>query len=89
MEPDHANETPRHDFTVAAVAGTVCDGTCGLDDLGQELLAERDQAKRTSHNDRLTDRCECFACLRPRRVQHATGRRSERGGIGLALSGRP
>jgi len=40
MEPDHVNETPSHDFTLAAVGGDLCNGSRGLDDLGQKLLAE-------------------------------------------------
>jgi hypothetical protein len=40
MEPDHVNETPSHDFPVAAAGGDLCNGPRGLDHLGQELLAE-------------------------------------------------
>jgi hypothetical protein len=40
MEPDHVNETPSHDFTLAAVGGDICNSPRGLDDHGQELLAE-------------------------------------------------
>jgi hypothetical protein len=43
MEPDHANQKPFRDVTLAAVVGAVCDGTRGHDDLGQQLLAERGQ----------------------------------------------
>jgi hypothetical protein len=40
MEPDHANETPSQDFTVAAADGDIRHGLCRLDNQGQELLAE-------------------------------------------------
>jgi hypothetical protein len=40
MEPDHVNEKPSDDFTLAAAGGDICDGPRGLDDHGQELLAE-------------------------------------------------
>jgi hypothetical protein len=40
MEPDHVNETPSDDFALVAAGGNVCNGPRGLDDLGQELLAE-------------------------------------------------
>jgi hypothetical protein len=40
MEPDHANETPSYDFTLVAAGGNVGNGACGLDNHGQELLAE-------------------------------------------------
>jgi hypothetical protein len=40
MEPDHVNETPSQDFILAAAGGDVCNGLRGLDDQGQELLAE-------------------------------------------------
>jgi hypothetical protein len=40
MEPDHVNETPSHDFTFIAADSDICNGPCGLDDHGQELLAE-------------------------------------------------
>jgi len=40
MEPDHVNETPSYDFPLAAAGGDLCNGSRGLDHLGQELLAE-------------------------------------------------
>ena len=40
MEPDHVDETSSQDFTRAAAGGDVRDGLRGLDDFGQELLAE-------------------------------------------------
>jgi hypothetical protein len=40
MEPDHAKETSSQDFTPVAADGDICDGPRGLDDYGQELLAE-------------------------------------------------
>jgi hypothetical protein len=40
MEPDHVNETPSQDLTLAAADGDIRDGLRGLDDHGQELLAE-------------------------------------------------
>src|SRR6267143_6827771 len=48
MEPDHVNETPSHDFPVAAAGGDLCNGPRRLDHLGQELLAERGQAERSN-----------------------------------------
>jgi hypothetical protein len=50
LEPDHVNETPSQDFTLAAADGDICDGLRGLDDHGQELLAECGQADRTCCN---------------------------------------
>jgi hypothetical protein len=41
MEPDNVNETPSDDITVVAAGSDGRDGPCGLDDNGQELLAER------------------------------------------------
>jgi hypothetical protein len=38
MEPD--NETPSHDFTLVTAGGDLCNRPRGLDDYGQELLAE-------------------------------------------------
>jgi hypothetical protein len=40
MEPDHVNEKPSHDFSPATTGGDICNGPRGLDDHGQELLAE-------------------------------------------------
>ncbi len=40
MEPDHVNETPSYDFTLAADGGDICNGLRGGDDHEQELLAE-------------------------------------------------
>jgi hypothetical protein len=55
MEPDHANETPIHDFTVPVLIGAVCVSTGGLDNLGQKLLAERGETERASPYDRFTE----------------------------------
>jgi hypothetical protein len=40
MEADHVNQTPSHNFPVAAAGGDICNRLCGLDDHRQELLAE-------------------------------------------------
>jgi hypothetical protein len=40
MEPDNVSQTPSYDFAVAAAGGDIRNGPSGLDDLGQELLAE-------------------------------------------------
>jgi hypothetical protein len=40
MEPDNVNETPSHDFTFVTAGGDIRNGPRGLDDHGQELLAE-------------------------------------------------
>ena len=50
MEPDNVNAAPSQDFTVAAAGGDICNGPRGLDDQGQELLAERGQAERTKQD---------------------------------------
>jgi hypothetical protein len=39
-EPDHVNEARSQDLTLAAAGGDIGDGLRGLDDFGQELLAE-------------------------------------------------
>jgi hypothetical protein len=48
MEPDHVKESPSSDFTFVAVVSDIGDGPRGLDDNGQELLAERSQSERAS-----------------------------------------
>src|SRR5882757_4575114 len=58
MEPDHVNETPSHTFTRAAARCGFSNRLRGLDHLGQELLAERGQAERASHNGWLATRRE-------------------------------
>jgi hypothetical protein len=40
MEPDNVSQTPSYDFAVAAAGGDIRNGPRGLDDHGQELLAE-------------------------------------------------
>jgi hypothetical protein len=40
MEPDHVKEASIHDFAVVAAGGDICIGPRGLDNHGQELLAE-------------------------------------------------
>jgi hypothetical protein len=41
MEPGHVNKTSSYDFACVAARGNVCISLRGLDDFGQELLAER------------------------------------------------
>jgi hypothetical protein len=48
MEPDHVKENPNSDRTYVAAVGDIGNGQCGLDNNGQELLAERSQAERAS-----------------------------------------
>ena len=50
MEPDHVKEAPSRDFTFVAAGGNISDGSRGLDDHGQELLAELGQAERADQN---------------------------------------
>lgn len=50
MDPDNVSKTPSHDFTPAAARRDICDRPCGLDDHGQELLAERGQKDRVWRN---------------------------------------
>jgi hypothetical protein len=40
MEPDHVKKSPIRIFTPVAAGGDLCNGLRGLDDHGQELLAE-------------------------------------------------
>ena len=71
MEPDHVNETPSHDFTCVAAGGDICNGPGGLDNHGQELLAERGQAERANQNLWLATRFEFCLRVRPGRVTFA------------------
>jgi hypothetical protein len=48
MEPDHVKENPDSDLISVAAGDDVGNGPRGLDDHGQELLAERREAKRAS-----------------------------------------
>jgi len=89
MEPGHVNETSIHDFTPVAAGGDICNGPRGLDHLGQELLAERGQAERTKQNCYFARRSEFRVRLRPRGATFTAVDESERGWIGMALSGRP
>jgi hypothetical protein len=88
MEPDHVDETPSQDFTRAAAGGDVRDGLRGLDDFGQELLAERGQAERADRNW-LASRSEL--CIRVRSNGAISTARDEckQQPIDLALSRRP
>jgi len=86
-EPDHVNKTPSHDFTLAAVDGDICDGLCGLDDHGQELLAERGQAERAKQNCWFATRFEFCVRVRPGSVTFAARDEPERRWILPALSG--
>ena len=86
MEPDHVNETPSHDFTLVAAGGDVGNGLRRLDDLGQELLAQRGQAERANQNLWFAKRC--FR-VRPTRAAFAARDEFERRWIRIALSGRP
>jgi hypothetical protein len=78
MEPDHVNKTPSHDFTLAAAGGNICDGPRRLDDHGQELLAERGQAKRANQNCWFATRFEFCVRVRPGSVTFAARDESER-----------
>ena len=70
MEPDHVDETPSQDFALVAAVGDICDGPRGLDDHGQELLAERGQAERTNQNCWLAKQFE-FGVRTPRVIRVA------------------
>jgi hypothetical protein len=61
-EPDNVNETPSHDLAAAAACDDICDGICGLDHHGQELLAKRGQAERIQ-SCWLAKRCEFCFCI--------------------------
>jgi hypothetical protein len=89
MEPDNVDETPSQDFTLAAAGGDICDGPRGLDNHGQELLAERGQAKRTKYNGRLVKRCEFCVRVRPNAATLAALDECERRWIHWTLSGWP
>jgi hypothetical protein len=89
MEPDHVKETPSQDFTFAAAGGDICDGPRGLDDHGQELLAERGQAERTNQNWWLAKQFEFGVRIRPSWATSAACDGSVRRWILPALSGWP
>ena len=86
MEPDHVKETSIHDLAVVAAGGDICNGPRGFDNHGQELLAERGQAKHTEQNWSLAKRGELCLRLRPGRVTLTT--RDEREQWRMALPGR-
>ena len=88
MEPDHVKETPSQDFTVAAADGDIRHGLCGLDDFGQELLAERGQAERANQNWWRAKRLEFCVRVLWGNVTFAARDGYERGWIRVALSGR-
>src|ERR1700751_694262 len=89
MEPDHVSQTPSYDFAVAAAGGDIRNGPRGLDNHGQELLAERGQAKRANRNSWFPR--QCVFCVRVRRtsVKFAAPGEYERRWIRMALSGWP
>jgi hypothetical protein len=84
MEPDHVKENPDSDLTCVAAVGDIGNGPRGLNDNGQELLAERSQAERASS----AWWPRFCACLRPVSVKFAAGYESEQRRIRMALSGR-
>jgi hypothetical protein len=88
MEPDHVNETPSQDFPRAAAGGDICHGLRGLDDFGQELLAERGQAERAHQNWWRAKRLEFCARVLRGNVTFAARDCYERGWTRVALSGR-
>src|SRR5258708_28785518 len=87
MEPEHVNQTPSHDFPLAAARRDLCDGPGGLDYIRQELLAERSQAERADQGW-LASRCRFSVRLRSRNVTRGA-RDHQRRRLGAALSGRP
>jgi hypothetical protein len=84
MEPDHVKENPNSDLTYVAAVGDIGNGQCGLDDNGQELLAERSQAERASSAWRSRFR----ARLRSASVKFAASYEYEQRRVRMALSGR-
>src|SRR5258708_30945874 len=86
MEPEHVNQTPSHDFPLAAARRDLCDGPGGLDYIRQELLAERSQAERADQGW-LASRCRFSVRLRSSNVT-CGARDHQRRRLGVVLSGR-
>jgi hypothetical protein len=86
MEPDHVEENPDSDLTSVTAVDDVRNCPHGVDDHGQELLAERRQAERASS----PWRCQFRARLRPASVKLAAGYGYGYGQrrVRMALSGR-
>src|SRR6266700_751717 len=85
VEPEHVDQTSSHDFPPVAAGSDLCDSPGGLDDLGQELLAQRGQAERTAHVW-LAGQRRFRLCLRPSNFTAGVRDRRWRW-IGVALSG--